>query len=54
MSGSIPDVPKSLEDIIQKDFDIQDKNSLNYLNHKFYEDEPEFFFDMKPLMLRKQ
>lgn len=41
---------KSLEDIILKDFGIDDKDSLNYLNHQFYEDEPELSFDMKDLL----
>jgi len=41
---------KSLEDIILKDFSIETKDSLNYLNHKFYEDEPETSFDMKDLL----
>ena len=41
---------KSLEDIILKDFDIQNKDGLNYLNHTFYEDESELTFDMKDLL----
>ncbi len=41
---------KSLEEIILKDFNIENKEVLNYLNHKFYEDEPEVFFDMKDLL----
>lgn len=41
---------KSLEDIILKDFGIDDKDSLNYLNHQFYEDESELSFDMKNLL----
>ncbi len=41
---------KSLEDIILKDFFLGNKESLNYLNHKFYEDEPEISFDMKDLL----
>lgn len=41
---------KSLEDIILKDFGIDDKDSLNYLNHRFYEDESELSFDMKDLL----
>ncbi|MFA5906773.1 MAG: GGDEF domain-containing protein [Desulfobacula sp.] len=41
---------KSLEDIILKDFGLENKEGLNYLNHKFYEDEPEVLFDMKDLL----
>jgi diguanylate cyclase (GGDEF)-like protein len=41
---------KSLEDIILKDFGIENKDSLNYLNHQFYEDESELTFDMKDLL----
>jgi len=41
---------KTLEDIILKDFGIENKDGLNYLNHKFYEDEPTMSFDMKALL----
>lgn len=41
---------KSLEDIILKDFCIKSKDGLNYLNHRFYDDEPEISFDMKDLL----
>ncbi|OGR53494.1 MAG: diguanylate cyclase [Desulfobacula sp. RIFOXYB2_FULL_45_6] len=41
---------KSLENIILKDFGIENKDSLNYLNQKFYENEPEVSFDMKDLL----
>lgn len=41
---------KTLEDIILKDFGIENKAGLNYLNHKFYEDEPEMSFDTKDLL----
>ena len=41
---------KSLEDIILKDFGIENKAGLNYLNHQFCADEPEVSFDMKDLL----
>ena len=41
---------KSLEDIILKDFGIENKDGLNYLNHRFYDDESELCFDMKDLL----
>ncbi len=41
---------KSLEDIILKDFGVESKAALNYLNHRFYDDEPEVSFDMKDLL----
>ena len=41
---------KSLEDIILKDFCLENKESLNYLNHTFHPDEPEEKFNMKDLI----
>lgn len=41
---------KSLEDIILRDFGVKRKDELNYLNHRFYDDEPEISFDMKDLL----
>ncbi|MCK5164787.1 MAG: GGDEF domain-containing protein [Desulfobacula sp.] len=41
---------KSLEDIILKDFSIENKESLNYLNHTFHPDEPEEKFNMSDLV----
>jgi diguanylate cyclase (GGDEF)-like protein len=41
---------KSLENIILKDFCIENKESLTYLNHTFYPDEPEEKFNMKDLV----
>jgi len=41
---------KSLENIILKDFGIENKDGLNYLNLQFYEDKSELTFDMKDLL----
>ncbi|CCK82252.1 GGDEF domain-containing protein [Desulfobacula toluolica] len=41
---------KSLENIVLKDFNIKNKESLNYLNHTFHDDEQEEKFDMKDLV----
>jgi diguanylate cyclase (GGDEF)-like protein len=41
---------RSLEDIIINDFDIEGKESLNYLNHTFHPDEQEEKFNMKDLI----
>ena len=41
---------KSLEDIIKNDFDIESKESFNYLNHTFYPDDLEEKFNMKDLI----
>ena len=41
---------KSLEDIIVTDFNIEDKETLNYLNHTFHPDEPQPAFDMADLV----
>jgi len=41
---------KSLEDIILEDFNIENKECLNYLNHTFHNDEQEEIFNMKDLV----
>ena len=41
---------RSLEQIIITDFNITDKNSLNYLNHRFHPDEPQPSFDLADLI----
>lgn len=41
---------KSLEDIILKDFCMENKECLNYLNHTFHQDEQEEKFNMKDLI----
>lgn len=41
---------KSLEDIILRDFCIENKENLNYLNHTFHPDDQEETFDMKDLV----
>ena len=41
---------ESLEEIISKDFNIEDKESLNYLNHTFHSNDPVAKFNMKDLV----
>ena len=41
---------KSLEDIILSDFGIENKENLNYLNHRFHPDEHEEKFNIKDLV----
>jgi diguanylate cyclase (GGDEF)-like protein len=41
---------KSLEDIILKDFSIENKESLNYLNHRFHPGEQEEIFNLSDIV----